>query len=148
MFVELLANFFNIFKTETHIYTDGSHKGKWGSWAFVVVQNNRIIYEASQRVNKTNSNRMEFQAAIEALTYLKPNTKACIFSDSRVLIKAVAAKENRPEANADQIEVIDELLLSRDITWKWIKAHSGIKYNERCDELCISAREGLPKIHR
>lgn len=140
MFAECLTCFLNIFKSEVHVYTDGSHKGKWGSWAFVVVQNNKIIYEASKRVSKTNSNSMEFQAAIEALNYLKPNVKACIFSDSRVLIKAVTSTENRPRANADQIKSIDELLVGRNVTWKWIKAHSGIQFNERCDELCITAR--------
>lgn len=141
---KLLATFLNILKPNLQIYTDGSHKGKWGSWAFVVTKNNKIIHEASGRSSKTNSNRMEFQAAIEALTYLKVGASAQVYSDSRILIKAMQdnkdRSKNRPEANKDQIDALDKLITDRHITWKWIKAHSGIAFNERCDELCILAR--------
>jgi ribonuclease HI len=115
------------------IYTDGSHKGKWGSWAFVVVKYNKIIYEASGRVRGADSNSMEFQAAIEALTYLKPKTKACIYSDSRILINCLSSKDERA------LELIN-LAPEKYISWKWVKAHNGNIYNERCDELCIKAR--------
>lgn len=124
-----------------HIYTDGSHKEKWGSWAFVVVRNHKIINESSGRVRKTNSHRMEFQAAIEALTYLSVGSTAILHSDSKVLIDCFNPPHERPAVNADQLEQLDALLLDRNITWKWVKAHSGIKYNERCDELCILARQ-------
>lgn len=131
---------FNFFKKSLQIYTDGSQKAKWGSWAFVVVKNNKVIHEASARVSKTNSNRMEFQAAIEALAYLKSGEKACIYTDSRILIKAMSSSENRPAANEDQIKILDQLVANRKINWKWVKAHSGNKYNERSDELCRAAR--------
>lgn len=123
-----------------HIYTDGSHKEKWGSWAFVVVRNNKIFFESSGRVRKTNSHRMEFQAAIEALSYLKKGDSACLYSDSKVLVHCFIPPFERPVVNGDQIEQLDALILDRNITWKWVKAHSGMVYNERCDELCILAR--------
>jgi len=128
------------FQSQIHIYTDGSHKEKWGSWAFVFVQNNKIIHEASGRVSKTNSNRMEFQAAIEALRFLNSGAKAVIFSDSRILIKAMNSVKDRPEANEDQLFILDELIADRQVSWIWVKAHSGVSFNERCDELCILAR--------
>lgn len=127
---------------ELHIYTDGSHKDKWGSWAFVIVRNHKIIHESSGRVRKTNSHRMEFQAVIEALTYLKKGSSSFLYSDSKVLIDCFNSPQERPAVNADQLEQLDALLLERKITWKWVKAHSGIKYNERCDELCVLARNG------
>ena len=38
----MLFSFFSkIFRKKIDIYTDGSHKGKWGSWAFVVVKNKK-----------------------------------------------------------------------------------------------------------
>ncbi len=129
------------FQSQIHIYTDGSHKEKWGSWAFVVVKNNKITHESSGRVRKTNSHRMEFQAVIEALTYLRKGSAACLYSDSKVLIDCFVFPHERPAVNADQLEQLDALLLDRKITWKWVKAHSGIQYNERCDELCILARQ-------
>lgn len=138
--MNLLTRLLNLFKPEFQIYTDGSHKGKWGAWAFVVTQNGRIIHEASGRVSRTNCNRMEFQAAIEALTYLKTGAKARIFSDSRVLIQAMGSTTKQPQGSEDQLQALEVLTASRQINWKWIKAHSGIRLNERCDELCIAAR--------
>ena len=64
------------------VYTDGSHKGKWGSWAFVVVKNNKVFHEASGRVRYTASHRMEFQAALEALYFLDHGSVAHFYSDS------------------------------------------------------------------
>ena len=60
------------------IFTDGSHKGRWGSWAFVVVRDNIVLIENSGRERKTNSHRMEFQAAIEALKHLPEQSVATI----------------------------------------------------------------------
>lgn len=136
--------FFRLFNRKLDIYTDGSHKGKWGSWAFVIVRNGKAIYEASGRVRKTNSNRMELQAAIEALTYLKPGSKACLHTDSRILINSMLSPEMRPKVNLDQLQQLDLLACRHQISWKWVKAHFGIEHNERCDQLCIEARD-LPK---
>ncbi|MBY0452896.1 MAG: ribonuclease HI [Bdellovibrionaceae bacterium] len=138
--MNLLTQILNYFKAELQIYTDGSQKGQWGSWAFVVTQRGRIIHEASGRVRKADNNRMEFQAAIEALSYLKAGAKACVHSDSRVLIEAVQSTEDRPFASEDQLERLDGLLVDRQVAWTWVKAHSGNRFNERCDELCIAAR--------
>lgn len=138
--MNLLTQILNYFKAELQIYTDGSQKGQWGSWAFVVTQRGRIIHEASGRVRKADNNRMEFQAAIEALSYLKAGAKACVHSDSRVLIEAVSSTDDRPKASETQLVILDALLATRQVDWKWIKAHSGNQFNERCDKLCIEAR--------
>ncbi len=122
------------------IFTDGSHKGRWGSWAYVVVSDNKVLHEDSGRERKTNSHRMEFQAAIEALKHLPEQSIATIRTDSRELIKTFTNLRKRPAANADQIQALDLLLLKHKISWKWIKAHSGSPHNERCDSLCIAAR--------
>ena len=126
------------------IFTDGSHKGRWGSWAFVVVRDNIVLIENSGRERKTNSHRMEFQAAIEALKHLPEQSVATIRTDSRELIKTFTNPRKRTAANADQIQTLDLLLLKHKISWKWIKAHSGEPHNERCDSLCISARTISP----
>lgn len=83
---------------------------------------------------------MEFQAAIEALNYLPEQSFVIIHTDSRVLLNAALKKNKRPLFNSDQTIILDQLTLKHNISWKWIKAHSGIIYNERCDKLCILAR--------
>ena len=139
-FILKVLNQFNPFLRSLEIYTDGSHKGKWGAWAFVVSSKGKLIYEASGREKKTNSLRMEFQAAIEAMKYLPKNTRASFYTDSRVLVKAMTQKSKRPLVNTDQLEVLESLAMQHKISWNWVKAHSGVIYNERCDELCFLAR--------
>lgn len=134
------------------IYTDGSEKAGKGSWAFLIVKNNQVIKEGSGLVIGANSNQMEYQAAIEAMKSIAPGTKATIYSDFRVLVDTATKwipewkaqdwvkKRNKQIHYLDQIKEIDELILDREIIWRWIPAHRGQIYNERCDQLCILAR--------
>lgn len=148
MLKHLLTSLQNlIMREQIAIYTDGSHKGAWGSWAFVVVKNNKIIHEASGRERKAGSNRMEFHAALKALNYLPDQTSAQIFTDSRILIQAMTGIK-QPAAHRDQIFNLLNLAQAKKISWHWVKAHSGVTYNERCDELCTEARKAaLAHIH-
>jgi ribonuclease HI len=132
--------FKSFLKPRFEIYTDGSHKAKWGSWAFIIVQKNKIIHQAWGRESGTNSHRMEFQAAIEALKHILPNSKVIVHTDSRILLDAVSEKMKRPAVNPDQVEILFDLMAKNKVTWKWVKAHNGNKYNEICDELCRQAR--------
>lgn len=134
------------------IYTDGSLKRGIGAWAFVVVQNDVVIHEASGQVKRTDSNRMEFRAAVEALQWLTAPSDVILYSDSRILIdtltqwrhtwKAAGWERERQRQihNLDYIQALDTLSEKHSITWKWVRAHSGLPHNERCDSLCIEAR--------
>lgn len=126
------------------IYTDGSFKNGCGAWAYVVVRRGKVIDEASGRVKKAGSNHMEFQAAIEALKSLSTKFKIKIYSDSRILVDAMTLtpdETTRPFAFSEQWQILQELEKNHRVTWQWVKAHSGLEFNERCDELCIAARE-------
>lgn len=121
------------------IYTDGSSKGAVGSWAYVISRNGKCIVENSGRVRRANSNSMEFQAAIEALGFFPENSNITLFSDSRILVDAM--KKGHPvRAHQTQIEALMHFNDKHKIKWQWVKAHSGNKLNERCDELCTLAR--------
>lgn len=134
------------------IYTDGSLKKGIGAWAFVVVQNDVVIHEAYGRVKQTDSNRMEFRAAVEALQWLPTSSKVVVYSDSRILVDTLTQwrhvwkaegwlrERQREIHNLDYIKVLDSLSEKHSITWRWVRAHSGLKHNERCDSLCIQVR--------
>lgn len=134
------------------VYTDGSYKHGRGSWAFVILKDGKVLKESSGSTRRTTCTRMEFQAAIEALQVLPENAEAILYTDSRILVDTMTLwlqewkdygwvkKNDRPIPGADQIQILDQLIQDRKIQWKWIKAHSGIVHNERCDELCIAAR--------
>jgi ribonuclease HI len=134
------------------IYTDGSHKGRWGSWAFVVLQDGKILSENFGKERKTNSLRMEFQAALEAIRSISKPSEISLHSDSRILIEIMTKKINlfkNPDPikplrvtipHLDQILLLDQLCQNHQVNWNWIKAHKGHVYNERCDALCAAAR--------
>lgn len=137
------------------IYTDGSFKRGIGTWAFVVVQDDVVIHEAAGRETRTDSNRMEFRAAVEALQWLPTPSDVVLHSDSRVLIdnltqwrhvwKAAGWTRERQRKihYLDEIKVLDALSEIHNVTWKWVRAHSGIQHNERCDSLCIEMRSAI-----
>lgn len=125
--------------SELEIYTDGGSKDAVGSWAYVVSRNGKLIAEKSGKLRRGSSNVMEFQAAIEALKSVPQNSMITLFSDSRILIDAMTAGEG-PRAFQNQIATLLSLSRKCNVRWQWIKAHNGNKLNERCDELCISAR--------
>lgn len=133
------------------IYTDGSHKHGIGAWAFIIVKSGKIICEEFNSQKKTSSNRMEFQAAIEALKSLPPQSRAKLYTDSRVMLEALeqcprwnengwVKNQGQPIPNVDLLQELHDLNLQHRIDWIWVKAHSGIEFNERCDQLCIRAR--------
>ncbi len=172
----VLKNLFEVLfffsRKKIEIYTDGSLKNGCGSWAYIILQNGLVIAEGSGRQKNTTSNRMEFQAAIEALQALPekrtaklpeklpvkwlkkwPQKRAVIlYTDSRILIEAVTVripqwkadgwvkKNDLPIHSLDQMKILDYLNANHVITWKWIRAHSGNEYNDRCDQLCTQAR--------
>ena len=121
------------------IYTDGSSKKGMGSWAFIISLSGKRLVENSGRVPRANNNVMEFRAAIEALNAIPLNSKATLFSDSRIVVDAMKCGA-RPRAYQTQIDVLRHLNERHAIVWQWIKAHNANEFNERCDELCTLAR--------
>ena len=152
--MSLLLEISSLFKNRKRyeIYTDGSLKRDQGSWSFIILQKGKIIKEASFHkkfsLQERSSNRMEFLAAIAALSYLEANSYVTLYTDSRNLADTMNLwvkdwveqgwiKKNRSTIpDLDLIQSLYHLNLKHNIHWKWIAAHKGNKYNERCDELC------------
>lgn len=142
-----------LFQPKFEIYTDGSSKDGRGAWAYVLVRQDRspfakgrvLVREDSGAVKKAASNPMEFRAAIEALKSLSARTTATLYSDSRILVDTMTVwqgnAELRPRGLETEIAELDQLVNQHEITWRWIRAHAGHEFNERCDWLCIQARD-------
>jgi ribonuclease HI len=94
---------------------------------------------------------MELQAAIEALKILPEGSQGILWTDSRVLLeivhtKMMALKNNgwlrsrgQPVIDLDLVQALDELMTTRKLEWRWVRAHSGNKYNDYCEQLCRTA---------
>jgi ribonuclease HI len=96
---------------------------------------------------------MELTAAIEALASLKTRSHVTLYTDSEYLKRGIT--EWLPEwkrrswkrkggklANLDLWQALDRAIASHQIDWKWVRGHSGNRYNMKVDRL---AREA---IHR
>lgn len=112
------------------------------------------MQEHSGRELKTNSNRMEFQAAIEGLRATPVGAQVIVYTDYRVLVSNVSRfsewesvhwqkKDGRLIPNSDQLIELQRLIQKRSVVFQWVKAHVGNTFNERCDQLCAQSREGL-----
>ena len=134
------------------IYTDGACLGNPGpgAWAAVLTHGNHSK-ELSGAVPATTNNRMEIQAAIQALQALKSPCDVTFHSDSKYLISGATdwtknwkktgwvTKSKKPVKNADLWRELDAVMTPHKICWQWVKGHSGNPGNERCDALANEA---------
>jgi len=108
---------------------------------------------------KTTNNRMELQAAISALRALKRPSLIEFHTDSQYVRRGITdgvekwaaadwkTKNGRPIPNADLWQELRELVGRHDISWHWVRGHSGDPANERVDRLAREARLQItPKL--
>ncbi|MCL4117805.1 UNVERIFIED_CONTAM: hypothetical protein GTU68_037354 [Idotea baltica] len=142
-------------------YTDGACKGNpgIGGWGAVLSFGDvsKEIYGAEE---ETTNNRMEIMAAIATLRALKKAHPIKIYTDSKYLQNGInqwlkgwkangwktAAK--KPVKNQDLWQELDELVQKHDVTWAWVKGHSGNAGNDKADELANKAIIELMKSER
>ncbi len=139
-------------------HSDGGCRGNPGpgGWAFVLTCG-AIRKEQSGGVPATTNNRMELQAAIEALISLKAPCEVEFFTDSNYVRNGIREwmtgwKRNgwlttakKPVKNADLWRALDAAAANHRITWQWLKGHAGHAENERCDELANAAMDQVQK---
>lgn len=138
---------------EITIYTDGACKGNPGpgGWAAILIAG-KTEREISGAESDTTNNRMELQAVIEALKCLTRPCDIKLYTDSKYVCNAFlqnwisnwlkrgwTTSAGKPVKNKDLWEELISLTKPHNITWFWVKGHSGNKYNERCDELAVKA---------
>ena len=139
------------------IHTDGACSGNPGpgGWGAILEWNgHRKELKGGER--DTTNNRMEMQAAIEALKALKkPERKVILITDSVYLRDGITkwihgwkkrdwkTADKKPVKNVDLWKELDVLTKQHDIEWRWVKGHAGDPGNERADEL---AREGIAEL--
>lgn len=134
---------------EVTIYTDGACLGNPGPGGYgVVLMYGERRKELSGGYRLTTNNRMEIMAAIEGLKALKQPCCVILYSDSEYLVNAMTkgwverwrsrgwmrtAKE--PALNADLWEELYQLCQQHRVEFRWVKGHTGVQDNERCNTL-------------
>ncbi len=122
------------------VYTDGAFASSrnQGGWAFVVVENDIKKDSKFDSVLNTTNNRMEIQAALEAILYLKKLnvTEATIYSDSMYVIGTMT-KNWKKNKNTDLWIKMFNAVENITIHWQHVKGHNGNKFNDMCDMLAV-----------
>lgn len=133
------------------IYTDGAAKGNPGNGGYGVV----LIYgkhrkEISEGFKLTTNNRMELLSVIVGLESLKKEgTSVTVYSDSKYVVDAIEKKwlfgwEKKSfdkKKNSDLWVRFLKIYRKHSVSFVWVKGHSDIKENERCDRLAVAAAE-------
>ncbi|MBU1151292.1 ribonuclease HI [Patescibacteria group bacterium] len=129
------------------IHTDGSCLGNPGpgGWGAVIHHDSEQV-ELSGGAKNTTNNRMEMQAIIEALEWVRAHgCEGCnieIYSDSSLIIKTMTEGWKK-KANTDLWGEIEKLSAWLNIKWIWVKGHASNKYNNLADELAVGAAKGI-----
>ena len=133
------------------IYTDGAAKGNPGNGGYgVVMISGSHRKEISEGFVLTTNNRMELLSVIVSLENLKKEkTSATIYSDSKYVVDSVEKKwlfgwEKKNFAkkkNPDLWIRFLKIYRKHNVKFVWIKGHSNIKENEKCDQLAVTASE-------
>jgi ribonuclease HI len=135
------------------IFTDGACSGNPGpgGWGALINGPNGEN-ELTGGAADTTNNRMELQAAIEALKSLPTGSAVTLTTDSTYVKDGItgwiknwkargwktAAK--KPVKNVDLWQNLDAECARHQVNWRWVKGHAGHAGNERADEL---ARRGM-----
>ena len=136
------------------VFTDGACKGNPGpgGWG-VLLRMGRHEKELAGGEPMTTNNRMEMTAVIRALTALIEPCEVTIHTDSRYVIdgmtKWVAGWNKRgwvnaskqPVKNADLWHDLIEAVRRHQVSWEWVRGHSGHPENERVDRLASDAAD-------
>jgi ribonuclease HI len=134
------------------IYTDGACMGNPGPGGYAAVllcDGRRKELSGGRRL--TTNNRMELLAAIEALRALKKPCRVTVHCDSTYVVngamKAQMYRWRQRVPNGDLWRQLDEACAGHEVTFQWLRGHSGEPENERCDVLSEQAAraEELPE---
>ena len=134
-------------------YADGGCSGNPGpgAWAYVILADEQKK-SVSGFEQMTTNNKMELTAVIRALEFIGSqntwkNENVVLFTDSRYVQKGISdwiqkwiangwkTSNRKPVKNRELWIHLKDLCNGMQIEWKWIKGHSGDKFNEECDSM-------------
>ena len=146
---------------ELLVWTDGACRGNPGpgGWAAIVVgAGGETPVELAGGSPHTTNNRMEYTAALEGLRALPDGSRACIVTDSRLMLdsmtKWIAGWKRKgwrtaagdAVSNQDLVRALDsEIARHAAVRWHWVRGHeTGARHahkalNERADQLAVAA---------
>ena len=134
--------------SEVEVFTDGACRGNPGPGGWAAI----LRYRATEKEvggfePDTTNNRMEMTAAIAGLEALKRPCRVRLYSDSRYLRDGITkwmegwkkrgwrTADKQTVKNIDLWQRLDAASARHEVTWIWVRGHSGHPENERADAL-------------
>ena len=141
------------------IYTDGACRGNPGpgGWG-VLLRLGDYEKELFGGEYNTTNNRMELTAAIKGLIAIKKGSVVTLTTDSMYVRNGITqwitnwknkgwkTASKQQVKNQDLWQQLDELAQNHDITWQWVRGHSGHRENEIADMLANRGIDGLEAV--
>jgi ribonuclease HI len=134
------------------VYTDGACSGNGktnalGAWAFAVVKDDKLLYAEADLLPEATNQRVELLAAIMGLEKLNLGFDlVTVYSDSAYLVNCYEQNwwsmwqkngwknsKKQPVANRELWERLIPFFMNQQITFKKVKGHAGVKWNEFVD---------------
>ena len=137
-------------------FTDGACSGNPGpgGWGAILRWRGQEK-ELSGGDSPTTNNRMEMMAAIMALESLNRPTTVRIHTDSTYVKDGITkwlpawkkrgwkTADKKPVKNVDLWQRLETAASRHDVSWHWVRGHSGHPENERADALARGAIDAL-----
>lgn len=134
------------------IYTDGACRGNPGNggWGAILNYNDKTK-EIKGFASNTTNNIMELTAVIKSIELLKEPCQITVFTDSKYVQNGISTwihgwkKNGWKTSNKKSVKnknlwlALDDQAAKHNISWEWVKGHSGHPLNERADELANQA---------
>lgn len=138
------------------IFTDGACRGNPGPGGWGVLlryqQTEKSLYGGE---SLTTNNRMELMAAIQGLKALKQKCHVRITTDSDYVRRGITewlprwkkrgwlTADKKPVKNQELWQELERLALQYEVSWHWVRGHSGHRENEIADGL---ANRGIDEL--
>lgn len=134
---------------DTGVFTDGgaSPNPGPGGWGAVYVVDGEIVDQAYGHEPDTTNNRMELTALARGIELVPAGRPTTIYSDSRLVVQSMREwaegwkrrgwkRRTGPVENLDLVRPLYERLQARpELELEWIRAHTGLRWNEYADAL-------------
>jgi len=133
------------------IFTDGACRGNPGpgGWA-ALIRSGKREKEISGGEALTTNNRMELVAAIEALNALRRPCQVELHTDSNYVRDGITrwihswqrngwrTADRKPVKNSELWQQLLDAAERHQVSWHWVKGHSGHPENDRVDALACA----------
>lgn len=127
------------------VYTDGGcavNPGDAGGCAAIVMELGcGELKEFCKGFVSTTNNRMEMMAVVMALEEIDQG-HVLVYSDSAYVVNTMNGQYVKKK-NVDLWKRLEKACRGKRVAFEWVRGHSGNSYNERCDQFCLDAMNGL-----